>query len=52
MLFPHTLQFQQWSRMFMDQYYDSLDGGLNPIAPYIFRIPKGSVKSPPVLWST
>jgi len=26
----------------MDQYYDSLDEGLNPIAPYIFRIPKGA----------
>ena len=33
----------------MDQYYDSLDEGLNPIVPYIFRIPKGSVTFLPIL---
>jgi len=26
----------------MDQYYDSLDEGLEPVIPYIFRVPKGT----------
>lgn len=36
----------------MDQYYDSLDEGLEPVIPYIFRVPKGSVMFPSLLPST
>ena len=31
--------------MTMDSYFDALDGGLEPVVPYIFRIPKSNVSS-------
>ena len=27
--------------MIVDQYFDALDEGIEPVVPYIFRIPKG-----------
>jgi hypothetical protein len=33
--------------MTMDWYFDALDEGLEPVVPYIFRIPKGKTSSSP-----
>jgi len=35
--------------MTVEWYIDALDEGLEPVVPYIFRIPKGKASLPPRL---